>query len=109
MTEPLWAVIDATMTSLASVPGGRLMLSDVALLLLPLLALAAPRNPMTIAPGQVSTTSQPFAAARHTAPALPGGCMQVVLVPSHVSAVQGSPSAGHAAPAVPGGCVRVGV
>src|SRR5207253_8851727 len=91
------------MTSFASVPEGRLMLSDVALLAVPLLLVAEPWNPMMNAPGQVSATSHSPAAARHTAPPLPGGCWQLVLVPSQVSAVQGSPSAGHAAPALPAG------
>ena len=101
------AVIDATMTSLASAPEGLLMLSDVALLALPLLALAAPWNPMMNAPGQVSATSQSFAAARHTAPAFPAACWQLVLVPLHVSVVQGSPSSRHVAPAFPAGCVQL--
>src|SRR5439155_1219818 len=92
------------MTSLASVPEGRLMLSDVALLAVPLLLVAAPRNPMMNAPGQVSATSHSPAAGRHTVPPLPGGCWQLLLVPSQVSAVQGSPSSGHAAPAFPAGC-----
>src|SRR5881397_1626436 len=95
------------MTSFASVPEGRLMLSDVALLAVPLLLVAAPRNPMMNAPGQVSATSHSPAAGRHTVPPLPGGCWQLVLVPSQVSAVQGSPSSGHAAPAFPAGCVHV--
>src|SRR5881296_2372452 len=95
------------MTSLACVAAGRLMLSDVALLAVPLLALTAPRNPMMKAPGQVSSTSHSFAAGRQTAPGLPGGCRQVVLVPSQVSVVQGSPSSGQAAPALPAGCVHV--
>src|SRR5439155_474847 len=107
MPAPSCAVMDATMTSLACVAAGRLMLSDVALLAVPLLALTAPRNPMMIAPGQVSSTSHSFAAARQTAPALPGGCWQVVLAPSQVSVVQGSPSAGQAAPALPAGCGQV--
>src|SRR2546429_51824 len=94
------------MTSLACVAAGRLMLSDVALLAVPLLALTAPRNPMMKAPGQVSSTSHSFAAARQTAPALPGGCWQVMLAPSQVSVVQGSPSSGQAAPALPAGCVH---
>src|SRR5438067_13118000 len=97
------------MTSLASVPEGRLMLSDVAPLAVPLLLVAAPRNPMMNAPGQVSATSHSPAAGRHTAPPLPGGCWQLVLVPSQVSAVQGSPSSGQAAPAFPTGCVQVAV
>src|SRR5437773_1544131 len=95
------------MTSLACVAAGRLMLSDVALLAVPLLALTAPRNPMMKAPGQVSSTSHSFAAARQTASALPGGCRQVVLAPSQVSVVQGSPSSGQAAPVLPAGCVHV--
>jgi len=100
------AVIDATMTSLASAPEGLLMLSDVALLALPLLALTALRNPM-VGSGQVSATSHSFAAARHTAPTLPATCWQLVLVPLHVSVVQRLPSSGHAAPAFPAGCVQV--
>src|SRR5438093_641810 len=77
------------MTSLACVPVGRTMLSCVALPAAPLLALAEPWNPMTTAPGQVSATSHSFAAARHTVPALPAGCWQPLLVPSHWSRVQG--------------------
>src|SRR5436190_19898870 len=95
------------MTSLACVAAGRLMLSDVALLAVPLLALAKPRNPMMIAPGQDSAPSHWLAAGRQTAPGLPGGCRQVVLAPSQVSVVQGSPSSGQAAPALPAGCVHV--
>src|SRR5438552_16963076 len=91
------------MTSFASVPAGRLMLSDVALLAVPLLLVAEPRNPMMNAPGQVSATSHSPAAGRHTVPPLPGGCWQLVLVPSQVSAVHGSPSSVHAAPAAPAG------
>src|ERR1043166_558229 len=75
------------------------MLSDAAPL-----AVASPSNPMRIAPGQVSARSHSFVAARHTAPALPGECTHVVLVPSQVSVVQGSPSSAHAAPALPAGC-----
>src|SRR5437660_1471754 len=104
---PSWSVIEATMTSLACVAAGRLMLSDVALLAVPLLALTAPRNPMMKAPGQVSSTSHSFAAGRQTAPGLPGGCRQVVLAPSQVSVVQGSPSSRQGAPALPAGCVHV--
>src|SRR5437016_6732775 len=92
------AVIAATMTSLAAVAAGRLMASEVALPALPLLALAAPWNPMVIAPGQVSATSHSFTAARHTTPALPAGCVQVALVPLHTSVVQGSPSSVQAVP-----------
>src|SRR5437016_1655836 len=92
------------MTSLARVPVGRTMLSCVALPALPLLALAEPWEPMIIAPGQVSATSHSFAAARHTVPALPAACWQLVLVPSHVAVVQGLPSSAHPAPALPAGC-----
>src|SRR5438093_336245 len=96
--EPAWAVINATMTSLATVAAGRLMLSDVALPALPLLALVAPRNPMLVAPGQVSATSHSFAAARHTVPAFPAGCVHVALVPLHTSVVHTSPSSVQAVP-----------
>src|SRR5207247_1832049 len=94
------------MTSLACVAAGRLMLSDVALLAVPLLALTAPRNPMMKAPGQVSSTSHSFAAARHAVLAdrkpLAG---QVVLVPVQVSATSHGPAtARHVAPAFPAGC-----
>src|SRR5438477_128662 len=92
------AVIAATMTSLAAVAAGRLMASEVALPALPLLALAAPWNVMLVAPGQVSATSHSFTAARHTAPALPAGCVQVALVPLHTSLVQGSLSSVQAVP-----------
>src|SRR5207247_11199657 len=95
------------MTSLACVAAGRLMLSDVTLVAVPLLALAAPRNPIMNAPGQVSARSHSFAAGRQTASALPGGCWQLVLAPSQVSVVQGSPSSRHGAPALPTGCVHV--
>src|SRR3989475_8417448 len=92
------------MTSLACVPVGRAMLSCVALLVVPLLALAEPSKPMITAPGQVSATSHSFAAARHRVPALPAACWQLELVPSHVSVVQGLPSSARAAPALPAGC-----
>jgi len=99
--EPVREVIDATMTSLASVPEGLLMASDVALLAPPLLALAAPRNPMLVAPGQVSAASHSLTAARHTVPAFPAGCVHVALVPLHRSVVHGSPSSVHAVPFAP--------
>src|SRR5438552_7980618 len=92
------------MTSFACVPVGRLMLSDEALLAVPLLLVAEPRYPMMYAPGQVSATSHSPAAARHTVPPLPAKCWQLVLVPSQVSEVQGSPSAAQSAPALPAGC-----
>src|SRR5206468_1907224 len=92
--EPVREVIDATMTSLASVPEGLLMASDVALLAPPLLALTAPRNPMLVAPGQVSAASHSLTAARHT---VPGGWLasagQVTLVPVQVSATSHGPGA----------------
>src|SRR3989441_13314807 len=91
------------MTSFASVPEGRLMLSDVALLAVPLLLVAEPRNPMMNAPGQVSATSHSLAAGRHTVPPLPGGCWQLVLVPSQVSAGPGAPSSAPAPPPLPRG------
>jgi len=86
------------MTSLPAVAAGRLMASEVALPALPLLALAAPWNVMLVAPGQVSATSHSFTAARHSAPALPAGCVQVALVPLHTSLVQGSLSSVQAVP-----------
>src|SRR5437016_10893447 len=86
------------MTSLPAVAAGRLMASEVALLALPLLALAAAWNPMLIAPGQVSATSHSFTAARHTTPAFPAGCVHAALVPLHTSVVQGSPSSVQAVP-----------
>src|SRR5438034_847385 len=92
------------MTSLACVPVGRTMLSCVALLAVPLLALAEPWKPMITAPGQVSARSHSFAAARHTVPALPAACWQPVLVPLHWSVVQGLPSSVQVAPALPAGC-----
>src|SRR2546430_898826 len=93
------------MTSLASVPEGRLMLSDVAPLAVPLLLVAAPRNPMMNAPGQVSATSHSPAAGRHAVPPLPGGCWQLVLVPAQVSvASHSSTAARHSAPTLPAGC-----
>ena len=64
---------DATITSLAAVPAGLLRLNDVTVLA-PLLPLVELRNPMTGIAGQVSGTSQSFAAGRQTAPALPGAC-----------------------------------
>src|SRR5437773_2609889 len=92
------------MTSLACVPAGRTMLSCVALLAVPLLALAEPWNTMITTPGQVAARSHAFEAARHTVPALPAACWQVVLVPSHWSRVQGLPSVVQVAPALPAGC-----
>jgi hypothetical protein len=45
-----------------------------------------------LVPVQVSATSQMPAAARQVAPALPGGCWHVSLVPSHSSSEHGLPS-----------------
>src|SRR5439155_25300734 len=59
---------------------------------------------VVVVPVQVSCGSHSPALARHTAPALPAGCWQVVLVPLHWSSVQGLPSAAHGAPALPAGC-----
>src|SRR5437660_176811 len=87
------------MTSFACVPVGRAMLSCVALPAVPLLPLAEPWNPMIIGPGQVSAASHSFAAARHAVPALPAGCWQALLVPSHWSRVQGLVSEVQAVPA----------
>src|SRR5206468_6736107 len=42
--------------------------------------------------------SHSFAAARHTVPAFPAGCVHVALVPLHTSVVQGSPSSVQAVP-----------
>src|SRR5438094_883364 len=50
-------------------------------------------------PVQFSSTSQSPAAGRHTAPALPAGCWQVSLEPSHSSRLHGLPSLVHAVPA----------
>src|SRR5438046_104182 len=93
------------MTSFACVPVGRLMLSDEALLAVPLLLVAEPRYPMMYAPGQVSATSHSPAAGRHTAPGLPGKCWQLVLVPVQVSATSHSPApARQTVAALPAGC-----
>jgi hypothetical protein len=49
-------------------------------------------------PVQVAARSQSAAAARHCVPALPTGCWQATLVPSHWSFVQGFPSSVQAVP-----------
>src|SRR5204863_3778080 len=49
-------------------------------------------------PVQVSATSHSPAPARQTVAALPAGCWQLVLVPSHWSRVQGLPSSVQAVP-----------
>jgi hypothetical protein len=53
---------------------------------------------VALVPLQASATSQSPAAARHTAPALPGACWQVVLLPLQVSVVHGFPSSVHTVP-----------
>src|SRR5438477_128727 len=57
---------------------------------------------VVLVPVQVSATSHSPAAARHSAPALPAGCVQVLVAPSHRSRVQGLVSA---VQAVPAGCL----
>src|SRR5438034_997588 len=52
-----------------------------------------------VTPAQVSATSHSPAAARHTVPAFPAGCVQVLVLPSHRSRVHGLVSAVHAVPA----------
>src|SRR5206468_2369807 len=47
---------------------------------------------VVLVPVHVSATSQMPAVARHTAPALPAGCWQSVVVPSHWSVLHGFPS-----------------
>src|SRR6266436_544501 len=47
---------------------------------------------VVLVPVQVSATSHSPAAARHTAPAFPAGCVHVALVPLHTSVLQGFPS-----------------
>ena len=61
-----------------------------------------------LVPVHVSATSHAPAAARHTVPAFPAGCVQSALVPSHISRVQGLLSVVHAVPAVFAGCVHAG-
>src|SRR5438093_2401246 len=52
-----------------------------------------------VTPPQVSARSHSPAAARHTVPAFPAGCVQVLVLPSHRSRVHGLVSAVHAVPA----------
>src|SRR5438093_476009 len=47
---------------------------------------------VVLVPVQFSATSHSPAAARHTAPAFPAGCVHVALVPLHTSVVQALPS-----------------
>ena len=54
---------------------------------------------VVLVPEQVSCGSQTPPEARQTTPALPAGCWQATLVPSHWSSVQGLPSLEHAVPA----------
>src|SRR5439155_571812 len=60
--------------------------------------LKASAGQAVLVPVQVSPTSHTPSDARHGAPALPAGCWQAALVPSHWSAVQGLLSAVHAVP-----------
>src|SRR5204862_3748566 len=53
---------------------------------------------VVLVPVQVSAASQGPAAARHTVPALPAGCVQVALPPLQMSRVQTLPSSVHAVP-----------
>src|SRR5439155_837407 len=53
---------------------------------------------VVLVPVQFSSTSPPPARGRPAAPALPAGCWQASLEPSHVSVVQGLPSSVHAVP-----------
>src|SRR3989442_1129362 len=62
-------------------------------------ALKALVGHVVLVPVQVSATSHSSAAARHTAPALPAGCVHVLVLPSHRSRVQGLASAVQAVPA----------
>src|SRR3989442_742251 len=57
---------------------------------------------VVLVPVQVSATSHSPAAARHTVPAFPAGCVQVLVLPSHWSRVQGFVSG---VQAVPAGCL----
>src|SRR5205809_738721 len=54
---------------------------------------------VVLVPVQASATSHSFTAARHTVPAFPAGCVQVLVLPSHRSRVQGLASAVQAVPA----------
>src|SRR5437763_1136200 len=47
---------------------------------------------VVLVPVQFSATSHSPAAARHTAPAFPAGCVHVALEPLHTSVVHGLPS-----------------
>src|SRR5437762_14100738 len=52
------------------------------------LALLTPAGHAMLEPVQLSAASHSSAAARQTAPALPAGCVQATLLPSHWSSVQ---------------------
>ena len=52
-----------------------------------------------LVPVQLSATSQTPADARHSVPALPAGCWQVSLLPSHSSRLHGFPSDEQVVPA----------
>src|SRR5881398_3381935 len=70
-------------------------------------AFLASAGQLVLVPSQLSATSHSPPTARQTAPALPAGCWQTVLVPLHWSRVQGLPSSVQAAPALPAGCWQV--
>src|SRR5439155_726036 len=60
-------------------------------------AFLASAGQLVLVPSQLSATSHSPPTARQTAPALPAGCWQTVLVPLHWSRVQGLPSSVQAA------------
>jgi hypothetical protein len=60
--------------------------------------LTASTGQVVAVPVQASVVSHSLTAERHTAPALPAGCVHVALEPSHLSSVQGLESAVHAVP-----------
>src|SRR5439155_1638454 len=67
------------------------------------LALKTSAGQAVLEPVQLSATSHSPAAARHTVPAFPSGCVHVLVLPSHRSRVQGLVSA---VQAVPAGCLE---
>src|SRR5438094_232013 len=64
-------------------------------------ALAASAGQVVLAPVQVSARSHSLTVARHVVPAWPAGCVQrgLLVLPLHVSVVQGLPSSVQADPA----------
>src|SRR2546429_56454 len=53
---------------------------------------------VVLVPVQLSATSHSAAAARHTAPGFPAGCVHVALVPLHTSLVHTLPPSVHVVP-----------